>query len=79
MDHLPLRTDPQRKIETRVQLAAGAFASGFAADAGHGDQGAEEEGLFVEELNQAGAGLTFFCGEIGTVAHGVLLSYSDIC
>jgi hypothetical protein len=78
MDHLPFRTDPQRKIETRVQLAAGAFTSGFAAASGHGDQGTEEKGLFMKEFRQAGAGLAFLGGEMGTVEHRGLLSYSDI-
>jgi hypothetical protein len=78
MDHLPFRTDPQRKIKTGVQLAAGAFASGFAANSGHGDQGTDEERFFVKEFSQAGAGLAFFWGKVGTVTHGDLLSYSDI-
>ena len=55
MDHLPFSPDPQSQIKTRVQLAAGTFASGFAADAGHGDQGPEEERLFVQKLGQTGA------------------------
>jgi hypothetical protein len=75
MDHLPLRTDPKRKIETGVQLATGTFASGFAAEARHGDQGTDEERFFVEELREAGAGLAFLWGQVGTVAHRDLLSY----
>jgi hypothetical protein len=60
MDHLPFRPGPQRKIKTGVQLAAGTFASGFPAESGHGDQGTDEEGLFVEEFSEAGAALAFF-------------------
>jgi hypothetical protein len=74
MDHLSFRADPEGEIETGVQLAAGAFASGFAADPGHGDQRTDEEGFFVEELGQAGTGLAFLWGEVGTVAHRDLFS-----
>jgi hypothetical protein len=58
-----------------VQLATGAFASGFPAESGHGDQRADEEGLFVEELSQAGADLAVFGREMGAVAHRVSFLY----
>jgi len=62
MDHLAFGSHPQGEIEARVEFATGAFTAGLAADAGHGDQAADEEGFLVEELSQAGACLAFFGG-----------------
>jgi len=69
MVHLPFPTHPQGKIETRVQLATGAFTSGFAADSGHGDEGTDEERFFVEEFGETGTDLAFLGREMGAVAH----------
>jgi len=74
MNHLSLGSDPQREIETRVKLASAAFASGLATGAGHRDQRANQEGLFMEKLGQAGAGLALLLQEVGAMAHRGLLS-----
>jgi hypothetical protein len=60
-----------------MELSLGAFTSGLAAYPGHGDQTADEQGLFVEEFGQAGADLAFLCRKVPTVAHHDLLE-SDI-
>jgi len=69
MDHLAFFSHPQGEIETGMELSLGAFTSGFAADPGHGDQGANEEGLFMDKLGQAGSELAFLCRKESSVAH----------
>jgi hypothetical protein len=58
-----------------VEFSSAAFASSLATDSGHGDQRADEQGLLVKELGQAGAGLTFLDGKVATVTHDNLLSF----
>jgi len=52
-----------------MKFSLGAFTSGFAADPRHGDQRADEQGLLVEELGQAGAGLAFLGWKVAAVTH----------
>jgi hypothetical protein len=60
-----------------MEFSLGTFTSGLAADPGHGDQGADEQGFLVEKLSQAGADLAFFGWQVASVAHQDLL-LSDI-
>jgi hypothetical protein len=73
IDHLAFFSHPQGQIEAGMEFSLGAFTSGFAADAGHGDQGTDEKGFLVKELGQAGAGLAFFGRQVSAVAHKGLL------
>jgi hypothetical protein len=77
MNHLALFSNPHRKIQAGMKVSLSAFTSGLATDPGHRDQRADEEGLLVEQLGQAGAGLALLRGKVSTVAHNDLL-YSDI-
>jgi hypothetical protein len=56
-----------------MEFSLGAFTAGLAADPGHGDQGADEQGFLVEELGQAGADLAFLGRQIASMAHKNLL------
>jgi hypothetical protein len=56
-----------------MKFSLGAFTSRLAADPGHGDQRADEEGLLVEQLGQAGAGLALLGRKVSTVTHNDLL------
>ena len=50
-------------------LSLGTFTSGLAADPGHRDQGADEQGFLVEKFGQAGADLAFLGREVASLAH----------
>jgi hypothetical protein len=69
MDHLALPSHPQGQIETGVELSLSAFTSRLAADPGHRDQGADEQGFVVQNLGQAGSRLAFLRRQVTSVAH----------
>jgi len=48
MDHLALSRHSEGQIKSGVEFPSAAFASGLATHSGHGDQGADEQGLLVE-------------------------------
>jgi hypothetical protein len=50
MDHLPLLSHPEGKVETLMQFAPGTFTSRLAAGPVHGDEAAAQKGLLVEDL-----------------------------
>jgi hypothetical protein len=72
MDHFAFISYAQGKILAGMELSLGAFTSGLAAYPRHGDQTADEQGLFVEEFGQAGTDLAFLCRKVPTVAHNNL-------
>jgi hypothetical protein len=75
MDHLALFSYPQGEIEAGVEFSLSAFAAGLAADPGHRDQGADEQGFLVDKLGQAGSHLALLCRKVASVAHHHLQYY----
>jgi hypothetical protein len=73
MDHLALLSDPKGQIQAGMEFSLGTLTPGLAADPGHGNQGADEQGFFVKELGQARADLAFFGRQVASVAHKDLL------
>jgi hypothetical protein len=73
MNHLALLSYSQGQIQTGMELPLGASTADLAADPGHGDQRADEQGFLVEELGQAGADLAFLGRKVASVAHKDLL------
>jgi len=78
MDHLAFSPHPQGQIEAGVELSLSTFTSGLAADPGHGDQGADEQGFVVQNLGQAGSRLAFLGRQVASVAHRYTSYLSDI-
>src|SRR5438105_2219364 len=62
------------QIQGTVQVALLTAAGGLAAGAGAFDQGAAQERLFGDELDESGARLAFGSRAVGAVLHGCLLS-----
>jgi hypothetical protein len=61
---------PSSQVQGTVQLSVPAAAGGFAARAGPLDQGAAQEGLLGDQVDQAGTGVAFGGGAMGAVVHG---------
>jgi len=62
MDHLSLSAHPDGQVQARMKLAVGAFAARFSTGSFHRDEAAEDQGLLVKELGQAGARPSFGIG-----------------
>jgi hypothetical protein len=59
MDHLSLSAHPDGQVKGRMKLALGALAARFSAGSFHRDKAAEDQGLIVKNLGQAGASPSF--------------------
>ena len=59
MDHLSLSAHPDGQVKARMKLALGAFAARFSAGSFHRNEAAEDQGLIVKDLGQAGASPSF--------------------
>jgi hypothetical protein len=70
MDHLSLSCHPKGDIQARVKFPSGALATGLSTGALHGDQTPTEEGVFMNDLGESGAGFAFWIGQVVTGAHG---------
>jgi hypothetical protein len=64
---------PSGQVQGAVQLALPAAAGGLAAGARALDQGAAQEGLLGDQLDEAGTGVAFWGGAMGAVVHGASL------
>jgi len=69
MDHLSPFSYPEGQIQARMKLAPGALAAGLATGALHGDEATAEEGLFVKDLGQTGAGPPFRIRQVTSRTH----------
>jgi hypothetical protein len=62
MDHFSLSTHSEGQIKAGMKLTPGALAPGLSAGSFHGDEAAEDEGLFVKDLRETGACPSFGIG-----------------
>ena len=62
MDHLSLLSHPQGQIKAGMELTSGALAAGLSAGSLHRDEAAQDKGLFVKDLGEAGASPPFRIG-----------------
>jgi len=69
MDHLSLFSDSQGQIKAGMELASGALAAGLSAGSLHRDEAAQDQGLFVKDLGEAGASPPFRNGQVASRAH----------
>jgi hypothetical protein len=60
MDHLSLSAHPEGQVKAGMKLAPGALAAGLSAGSLHRDEAAEDKGLFVKDLGEAGASPPFW-------------------
>lgn len=70
IDHLSLFSDSQGQIKAGMELASGALAAGLSAGSLHRDETAQDKGLFVKDLGEAGASPPFRVGQVASRAHG---------
>jgi hypothetical protein len=70
MDHLSLLSHPQGQIKAGMELTSGALAAGLSAGSLHRDEAAQDKGLFVKDLGEAGASPPFRIGQVASRAHG---------
>jgi hypothetical protein len=78
MDHLSPSGHPEGQVKAGMKLAPGALAAGFSASPLHRDEAAEDKGLFVKDLGEAGTNPPFQIGQVVSRTHGDTLLYSDI-
>jgi len=78
VDHPSLSTYPEGQVKAGMKLAPGALAAGLSAGSLHCDQAAEDKGLLVKDLGEAGTGSSFRIGEMASGTHGNYLLLSDI-
>jgi hypothetical protein len=62
MDHLSFSTHPEGQVKAGMKLAPGALAAGFSTGSLHRDEAAQEKGLIVKDLGEAGASPPFGIG-----------------
>lgn len=76
MDHLSLFSDSQGEIKAGMELASGALAAGLSAGSLHRDETAQDKGLLVKDLGEAGASPPFRIGQVASRAHGTDLLWN---
>jgi hypothetical protein len=62
MDHLSLLSYSESQIKAWMKLTAVTFAAGLSAGSLHRDEAAQDKGLFVKDLGEAGASPPFWIG-----------------
>jgi hypothetical protein len=78
MDHLSFSSYPEGQVKARMKLAPGALAARLSTGALHGDEAPTEEGLFMKDLSEPGAGPSFWIGQMASGTHRDHLLLSDI-
>jgi len=67
----PSAVEAGSQVQGAVQMALLAAAGGLAAGAGAFDQGAAQEGLLGDQLDESGTGVAFRGRAVRAMAHGV--------
>ena len=62
MDHLSFSAHPEGQVKARMKLAPGALTAGLPTDSLHRDEAAQEKGLIVKDLGEAGTSPPFGIG-----------------
>ena len=62
MNHLSLSSYPESQIKAWIKFAAATLAAGLSAGSLHRDEAAQDKGLFVKDLGEAGASPPFRIG-----------------